>query len=320
MSTRTGPQIYPGADTSAWRPDSLAGNPMESNVVVWHSTEGTSLPDYGGGASAPTFTAVPDFRAKKIKWYQHFGVDESARALRNLSGGVQTNTLNVVQVEITGTCDPSTHAKWAKAGRNHLYTPELPDWVIRDLAEFTRWLSDKHGIPMTTGVKFVAYPPQNNNDRMSFDQWNNYKGHCGHQHVPENDHGDPGAFPMQAILDLAKGGAAPGPVDPAPSKPVVSLAHVVKAAQTDPGAAQGAAVYRDEVKVVEQALAKLGYLDAQWVDGSYGTKTLYAYSAFQKYLGYTGSVDAVGSGADGRPGPHSLTWLANKTQLFTVTP
>lgn len=315
MAKQTGPQIYPAANTTtAWFQDRYPGDAMESNVVVWHSTEGRSLPDYGGGASAPTFTAVPDFKSKKIIWYQHFGVDTSARALVNKAGGVATNTLNVVQVEIVGTCDPATHAKWSRY--EHLYTPELPDWVIRDFAEFARWLSDKHGIPLSSGVNFKAYPGSygNADQRMSFDEWTAFKGHCGHQHVPENDHGDPGAFPMKLILAVAGGTPpGPGPVDPAPSKPVVSLAHVIAAARRDPGAAQGATTYAVEVKAVEEALSAAGFLAAPWVDGSFGTKTVAAYAALQRHLGYTGSD------ADGVPGKHSLTWLAQRSQKFTVT-
>lgn len=108
------------------------------------------------------------------------------------------------------------------------------------------------------------------------------------------------------------------PTDPKPPttpvKPKVSLARVVAAAQADPGAPQGSAKHRAEVKLVEQALASLGYLDAQWVDGSFGTKTITAYSALQRRLRYTGSD------ADGIPGNHSLTWLSLKTQMFTVVP
>lgn len=316
MSNRTGPQVYPGADTSDWYQDQYQGDAMESNVVTWHSTEGTSLPGYDGGSKAPNFTAVADFKAQRIKWYQHFGVDTSSRALANKPGGVQTNTLNVVQVEVVGTCDPATHTKWAKAGREHLYMPELPDWVVRDLAAFARWLSDNHGIPMTAGVEFKAYPG-NGSVRMSFDQWNKYKGHCGHQHVPENDHGDPGAFPMQRILELARGGASTPPGEnPAPpsGKPRVSLAHIIAAAKADPSAPQGSAKYRAEAKLVEAALSDAGHLDARWVDGSFGTKTISAYAAFQRRLGYSGA------GADGIPGKHSLTWLAQKSQRFTVIP
>lgn len=205
---KSGIQRYPGASTAAWYQSAYPGDAMESNVIVWHSTEGRSLPSYDGGALAPNFTAVPDFAAKRLKWYQHFDFDTSSRALRNLAGGVQTNTLNVSQVEIVGTCDPTTHAKWVRAGYAHLYMPELPDWAIRDLGAFARWAHDQHGVPLTSDVTFKAYPGSygTNGVRMSAAKWAQFSGHCGHQHVPENDHDDPGLFPMADILTAAKGG------------------------------------------------------------------------------------------------------------------
>jgi hypothetical protein len=208
---KTGPQRYPGASTAYWYGSKYPGSAMESNVIVWHTTEGTSLPGYSGGAEAPNFTAKPDFKAKRLVWYQHFDFDVSARALVNRSGGVETNTLNVCQVEIVGTCDPTTHARWAKAGYAHLYTPDLPDWAIRDLAAFAKWANTNHGVPLSSGVTFKAYPSSygNSSVRMSAARWNSFKGHCGHQHVPENDHGDPGSLPMAAILAAAKGGTIP---------------------------------------------------------------------------------------------------------------
>lgn len=206
--TYSGPQRYPGASTAYWYQNTFGGDRMESNVIVWHSTEGTGLPSYGGGASAPNFTALPEFANKRLRWYQHFDFDRSSRALVNKSGGVETNTLNVCQIEIVGTCDPRTHEKWKAAGYRHLYTPELPDWAIRDLAKFAKWAHDEHNVPLSSGLTFRAYPSSYgaNGVRMSGSAWNGFKGHCGHQHVPENDHGDPGAFPMAAILTAAKGG------------------------------------------------------------------------------------------------------------------
>ncbi|MBQ1164036.1 hypothetical protein KBZ21_39205, partial [Streptomyces sp. A73] len=58
-------------------------------------------------------------------------------------------------------------------------------------------------------MTFKAYPSSYGATtvRMSYSKWNNYRGHCGHQHLPENAHGDPGAFPMAAILNAAKGGS-----------------------------------------------------------------------------------------------------------------
>jgi hypothetical protein len=205
---KSGPQRYPGASTAYWYGSKYPGSAMEVNVLCWHSTEGTSLPSYDGGSMAPNFTAKPNWSAKKLDWYQHFDFDVSSRALRNLSGGVETNTLNVCQVEIVGTCDPATHTKWAQAGIQHLYMPELPDWAIRDLAVFAKWAHDQHNVPLSSGLTFKAYPGSYgaNGVRMNGTQWNNFTGHCGHQHVPENDHGDPGAMPIAAILAAAKNG------------------------------------------------------------------------------------------------------------------
>lgn len=211
---KTGPQRYPGATTgSSWYQDTYGGDAMESNVVVWHTTEGTSLPTYSGGAVAPNFTAVPNFKSERLDWYQHFDFDTSSRALMNKAGGVETNTLNAVQVELVGTCDPTAHKRWARVP--HLYTPELPDWVIRDLGAFARWARDHHNVPLSSGQTFVSYPASYGatKTRMTNSEWLAFKGHCGHQHVPENDHGDPGRFPIDAVLAAAGGTTTPSEED-----------------------------------------------------------------------------------------------------------
>ncbi|WP_275462053.1 N-acetylmuramoyl-L-alanine amidase [Streptomyces noursei] len=308
----SGPHTYPGANLGHWYQSSFSGNAMETNVIVWHSTEGTSLPTYSGGAVAPNLTAVPNWSKKRIDWYQHFGFDTSSRALVNLAGGVETNTLNVCQVEVVGTCDPATHKRWGSTA--HLYMPELPDWAVRDLSAFARWAHDQHGVPLTSSVAFKAYPGSygSNGVRMSASAWTGYRGHCGHQHVPENDHGDPGAFPMAAILTAAgKTGAPSG--GGGTSRPTVSVARLIVAARTDPPAAQGHTTYRAEVLLVEQALAAEGLLNSSYADGSYGTKTVTAYAALQRRYGYTGRD------ADGIPGITSLTRLG-AAHGFTVTP
>lgn len=227
---KTGPQRYPGASTAYWYQTKYGGDSMESNVVVWHSTEGTSLPSYDGGSMAPNFTAVPDFAAKKLVWYQHFDFDTSSRALVH-SGAVATNTLNVCQVEIVGTCDPAAHTKWTQAGYPHLYMAALPDWVVRDLGAFAKWAHDSHGVPLSSGLTFKAYPGSygtGNGVRMTDSQWLSFKGHCGHEHVPSgNVHGDPGAFPMAAILAAASGTTEP-PEDDMPTADEIAAAVVTK--------------------------------------------------------------------------------------------
>ncbi|HEY6116970.1 MAG TPA: hypothetical protein VI172_13530 [Candidatus Dormibacteraeota bacterium] len=208
-----GPQSYPGASTAYWYQNRFGGDLMEVNVIVLHTTEGPTLPDYDGGAMAPNLTAVPDFVNKRLKWYQHFDIDRSSRALVNLSGGVETNTLNVCQVELVGTCDPDTHAKWVKAGVAHIYWPEAPDWALKGVADFLAWMHANHGVPLTGPAKWPPYPSSYGSaagQRLSFAEWEGFKGVCGHMHVPENLHGDPGSIDFPKLIAFAKG-STPAP-------------------------------------------------------------------------------------------------------------
>jgi len=210
----SGPQKYPGASLAHWYQDDFGGDLMEVNVTVLHTTEGRTLPDYDGGAVAPNLTAVPDFANKRLNWFQHFDIDRSSRALRNLAGGVETNTLNVVQVELVGTCDPATHKKWGSS--DHIYWPEAPDWALKGVADFLAWAHANHGIPLVGPALWLPYPQSGNAGspaRMSFAQWTAFKGVCGHQHVPENDHGDPGNIDFPRLIALAKGDT-PDPQEP----------------------------------------------------------------------------------------------------------
>lgn len=203
--TKSGPQRYPGADQSHRYQDTYGGDAMEVNVVVLHTTEGRTLPGYGGGGSAPNLTAVPDLAAKKLRWFQHFDIETSSRALVNKAGGVATNTLNVCQVELVGTCDPVTHAKWGTSP--HVYWPEAPEWALAEVAAFLRWMHEQHGVPLTGPKAWPAYPSSYGATaaRFTFAEWNAFAGVCGHMHVPENSHGDPGALDFTRLLALAKG-------------------------------------------------------------------------------------------------------------------
>ncbi len=222
-----GPQRYPGSSTAYWYESRFPGDRQEVNVVVLHTTEGTSLPGYEGGATAPNFTAVPDLKNKKLIWYQHFYVDTSSRALRNLSGGVQTNTNNVCQVELVGTCDPKTHTKWSSS--SHIFWPQAPEWALKEVAKFLAWMNINHDVPLSGPKTWRAYPDSygNNDSRMTGSEWNAFKGVCGHQHVPENDHGDPGSLDFASVIKFAKEIVAP--VDDKPTTPTTpAKTHTVE--------------------------------------------------------------------------------------------
>lgn len=184
---------YPGAKT----------NP---NVVVLHTTETGTWPGYSGGATAPNFTVFPDLTRKRLVFRQHFPVNMSSRALRNQAGGVETNTLNAVQVELIGTCTTAYRDKYG-----YFYWPDAPDWALRQLGQFLNWLSSEWpDFPVKDAAPrgWIAYPASYGTgarQRLSFYEWRNAYGIVGHQHVPENSHGDPGNFPIQRLLELAAG-------------------------------------------------------------------------------------------------------------------
>jgi hypothetical protein len=215
----SGPQKIPGADMSLFFGDGqYSGSAMEVNCGCLHTTEGPTVVDYSRGAVAPTVTLAPNMSARTVKVYQHFDVDESARALVHASGMPATNTANVFQIELVGTCDPAHATTWTiggrtlRAGVDYVYWPAAPDWALRGLADLMRWLRDNHGIPLTSGLTFKAYPGSYgaNGVRMNQDQWSRFKGWCGHMHVPQNDHGDPGNIDINRVLAMAAGTATGG--------------------------------------------------------------------------------------------------------------
>lgn len=94
---------------------------------------------------------------------------------------------------------------------------------------------------------------------------------------------------------------------------VVTMEATVKAAQIDPRRADDTLTpgAQCSVLLVERALQTEHLLDAQWVDGYFGTKTVVAYAAWQRSLGYSGLA------ANGLPGRASLTTLGRNR--FDVT-
>ncbi|GAB2483740.1 peptidoglycan-binding domain-containing protein [Jatrophihabitans fulvus] len=121
-----------------------------------------------------------------------------------------------------------------------------------------------------------------------------------------------GIAALAAGIVTTSAAAAPGTAV-AQTLPAVDMEATVKAAQIDPRRADDTLTpgAKASVLLVEQALRARGLLDAQWVDGYFGTTTVAAYAKYQASLGYTGLA------ANGLPGRASLTKLG--TGRFTVT-
>jgi hypothetical protein len=213
------PSIYypPATRGGAWFYDTYRDSVFAGGVekVVWHTTEGSGWPAYDGGAKAPHLTAYPDFSLRRLIWRQHFPLNVYSRALRNEPGGVQTNLDGAVQVELIGTSDTDGPG---------LYWPNAPEWALRDLAKFAVFMHKQYGVPLRAAPLWLPYPKSygsSGGQRFSGGTWDRFRGHCGHQHVPENSHGDPGDTDIKRVMIIADAmlqaeTAVPPPPPPAP--------------------------------------------------------------------------------------------------------
>lgn len=153
----------------------------------------------------------------------------------------------------------------------------------------------------------------NTNDSGSF------QGDGVYQHTrPRRGSGSPygygvPAFPEGTIsADPALGGTASAavPAPAPPAKPRVSLANVVAAAKADPKGAQGHQTHAADVRIVEVALHAGGYLAESFAtDGSFGSKTVAAYAAWQRAYSKAHKLGWSGSDVNGIPGKTSLAAL-----------
>lgn len=137
--------------------------------IVWHTTEGSTAAGAFGAYKAtgayPHFTLGEDGVA-----YQHLPLSQYATALQHI-GPYETNRANAIQVEIVG------------------FASESGGWSDRryaEIAALARHIEDKFNVKRDAKVSF-DHP-----SRLSGSAFVNYEGHCGHVHVPNNSHYDPG--------------------------------------------------------------------------------------------------------------------------------
>lgn len=155
---------------------------------VLHTTESVdfspSTLSYYGHSNPPHFTLAR--KSGHANVYQHYSINVAARALANEEGGVQTNRECAIQIEIA----------WRAANIGNL-PPEMKE----ALKELMRWISAQAHIQMTAPAFFGEEAHGAGSvSRMSFSRWRAFNGWCGHQHVPENVHWDPGKIDIDYLL------------------------------------------------------------------------------------------------------------------------
>lgn len=171
---------------------SFTGGPPKG---VLHTTETNVWPSYRDGTIAPHLTVLADTAAKSLTVQQHVSLDRAAKSLRNEPGGVETNRDSAIQIELVGTCNPGAVGMY--------FWPKADEWALSQLAQLMREIESLTGVPRRAVQTWNPYPQSaglHASQRLSLTQWDSYSGWLGHQHVPENTHGDPGAIDAARLV------------------------------------------------------------------------------------------------------------------------
>lgn len=148
---------------------------------------------------------------------QHVRFSWASAALANDPGGVETNRWRAIQIEIEG---------WsAKSAERTDEEIEFLGEVIAAIVEAGVPINLDH-VAQFVGAEAGTIAVKNSKYRMTPEQWRTFDGVCGHQHVPENEHWDPGHLDVQAAVDHAKAilgqPAAPSTPPPAPEEDIMA--------------------------------------------------------------------------------------------------
>lgn len=167
---------------------------------VLHTTEGKtaegSFSVYKAKGYWPHFTA--SFETGDFQIWQHLPLDVGGYALANIGGGVETNRQRAIQIELVGSADINNKS-WGDA-----YVENFPDAYLSGIAKWMRWLEVQTGVKRIAVPRWLPYPKSygaDNGIRMTPAAWTFFNGWCGHQHVPENLHGDPGLINISRLLE-----------------------------------------------------------------------------------------------------------------------
>lgn len=157
--------------------------------ICLHTIEGSvesALAVYDRGVGPPHLTVS----LTKGVFLQHVPLDRAAYALRNVSGGTETNRDNVIQVEIEGYAQNTT--LWS-----------VRDYMVLAYDVIEPIMKAVPGIQMNF-AEFAGSDGYGTNGavRMSAAEWDRFGGVLGHANVPENTHWDPGKLDTKLLRAL----------------------------------------------------------------------------------------------------------------------
>ena len=245
-------QWLPGAIRVTPSKPGFAFDPNPKRVVI-HTTEshGTVQNPVGFHAGLPwpyhIVVYLPSHRHNPRTITQAIPLDKAAYALKSGKPHGETNRAGALQICIDGD---------AKDMRN-LSNEDL-DWLVEAVLRpimsawgvKNTWATFRDTLNNTSPPIATEASP----NRMSWGQWNQFNGVCGHQHAPSNDHWDPGA--LHASYLAARLGGAPSQ----PGFVVIGLGR-----NNDP----------EEVKRLQRSFQELGLYKGE-IDGIWGPKSNHA--------------------------------------------
>lgn len=216
---------------------------------VLHSTEGLSVASAVGAyttAGVPPTVTIGLAEGRKV---QHIDTDRSAYAVMNQPGGVETNRWRAIQAEIVMFADQTKAQQYGG-----LYVGDLTDAHYAFLRECLLELQADKPFGFD-GPDFIRYPDSYGNTRyrMSFAEWEQFGGTCGHMHVPENDHGDPGELSRTRLF---QGDDVPLSFDDEVVKAIMANFTFIRG--LDPDAQLGDSSIKTILKRLDAIEAKLG--------------------------------------------------------------
>ena len=263
--------------------------------IVIHTTETARLPGYRHGSVAPHFTigvghagSLPNEEPGEVRIWQHISLDRTASALRHNKGTIETNHMGAhcVQIEcITYIGDQKKAGIVGNKGK-------FPEALSKALAGLVKEITDALG-----DININVFPEswsssgsygEDAPQRLTDDEWEGFNGICGHEHVPNNTHWDPGAFDIKGLLAFIGSGAA---VTAGSAKTADSTTKAT--ASPPPPAAPGLFRVGDShprVGLICGVIQALGYGDLS-SDGLYDSAVAAAVERFQGDVG--ASVDGI---------------------------
>lgn len=261
---------------------SMVGGPSRG---VLHTTETTSM-----SSGSPYYHIGFKETPGGIEIVQWRPFSKASRALRNLSGGVQTNRQGKYCVNAVVIDYARNSAGWSNQ-------------LLHALNTFMEWCNEELGVALDAspkaggGSECYGYTSP---CRMSKSEWTGFHGWCGHQNVPENTHWDPGKANWNALMNGVDDVVTPPP-------PLDWTKELIMALPTleigDGFTSTGKAHLRQNVRNAQGLLMANGFKDEKSVDpvaaadGFFGPGTKASTEGFQK------SVNIL---SDGVIGP--VTW------------